>query len=395
MSESGWSALRRRWLPRYPRSCPDGPTRPRRLTPSRELLICGDQSELRKRHQRVVAALAEFDVATIATTHEFCLAMLDGLGVLADREPAARFVEQLSDLTREVAGDLYLRRYAISGLPPLGFEAALELAQSVVENPHARLVPTALSAEDYPEAAERHAFAAEVRAEVERRKRAGRLFTYDDMLLRLRDALADPVNGTAAGDRLRSRYRIVLVDEFQDTDPIQWEILRRAFHGHVTLILIGDPKQAIYAFRGADVFSYLDAVQEADSVRTLATNWRSDTALVRSVGKLIGGAALGDARIVVRPVTASQPEHRLRTQSGEPLCRVPAPGDRTCRRCRQRTSRCPAAAKDHRGSGSGHHHPARFRCHSGPQRAEPIRLTRPTLPSSSAPTSAAKAFVTG
>ena len=283
-----------------------------------KLLISGDQRELRKRHQRVVAALAEFDAATIATTHEFCLAMLDGLGVLADREPAARFVEQLGDLTREVAGDLYLRRYAISGVPPLGFDAALELAQSVVENPHARLVPAALSAEDYPEAAERHAFAAEVRAEVERRKRSGRLFTYDDMLIRLRDALADPVNGTAAGDRLRSRYRIVLVDEFQDTDPIQWEILRRAFHGHVTLILIGDPKQAIYAFRGADVFSYLDAVQEADSVRTLATNWRSDTALVRSVETLIGGAALGDSRIVVRSVRANQPEHRLRTQSGEP-----------------------------------------------------------------------------
>jgi exodeoxyribonuclease V beta subunit len=283
-----------------------------------KLLVCGDRSELRVRHQRVVAALTEFDAATIATTHEFCLAMLDGLGVLADREPTARFLEQLSELTREAAGDLYLRRYAISGAPPLGFDAALELAQSVVENPQARLVPKALSAEDYPEAAERHAFAAEVRAEVERRKRSGRLFTYDDMLTRLRDALADPVTGAAAADRLRSRYRIVLVDEFQDTDPIQWEILWRAFHGQVTLILIGDPKQAIYAFRGADVFSYLDAVQEADSVRTLATNWRSDTALVRSVEKLIGGAALGDTRIVVRSVRANQPEHRLRTPSGEP-----------------------------------------------------------------------------
>ena len=54
-----------------------------------------------------------------------------------------------------------------------------------------------------------------------------------------------------------SGYRVVLVDEFQDTDPIQWDILRRAFHGHGTLVVIGDPKQAIYAFRGADVNSYL------------------------------------------------------------------------------------------------------------------------------------------
>ena len=283
-----------------------------------QLLICGDSIELSKRHQRVAAALAEFDAATIATTHEFCLSMLDGLGVLADREPAARFVEQLSDLTREATGDLYLRRYATSGRPPLGFDAAVELAQAVVENPHARLVPASLNPADYPEAAEMHAFAAEVRAEVERRKRAGRLFTYDDMLIRLRNALADPVHGAAAADRLRNRYRIVLVDEFQDTDPIQWDILRRGFHGYVTLILIGDPKQAIYAFRGADVFSYLDAVQQADSVRTLATNWRSDAALVQSVEKLIGGAALGDSRIVVRSVRANQPGHRLLTRSGDP-----------------------------------------------------------------------------
>ena len=105
------------------------------------------------------------------------------------------------------------------------------------------------------------------------------------MLTRLRDALADPSTAPAAADRLRDRYRVVMVDEFQDTDPIQWDILRRAFHGHATLILIGDPKQAIYAFRGADVYSYLDAVGQADQVRTLGTNWRSDQALVDAPGR--------------------------------------------------------------------------------------------------------------
>ena len=58
---------------------------------------------------------------------------------------------------------------------------------------------------------------------------------------------------------LRSRYDVALVDEFQDTDLVQWDIMRRAFGvgDGSTLVLIGDPKQAIYAFRGADVFSYL------------------------------------------------------------------------------------------------------------------------------------------
>jgi exodeoxyribonuclease V beta subunit len=107
-----------------------------------------------------------------------------------------------------------------------------------------------------------------------------------------------------------------MVDEFQDTDPVQWEILRRAFHGHATLVLIGDPKQAIYAFRGADVFSYLDAREEAGTVRTLATNWRSDATVVQALDSLMGGAALGDERIVVRAVAAHHGERRLRAPDG-------------------------------------------------------------------------------
>ena len=59
-----------------------------------------------------------------------------------------------------------------------------------------------------------------------------------------------------------SRYDVALVDEFQDTDLVQWDIIRRVFgSGGSTLVLIGDPKQAIYAFRGADVFSYLGAAE--------------------------------------------------------------------------------------------------------------------------------------
>ena len=281
------------------------------------LLCTGPPAELRARHVRVARALAEFDAATIATTHEFCLQMLDGLGVLGDREPQAVFVEHLGDLVREVTSDVFLRRYATGGRAPFGsFEEALGVAQRAVGAVHARLVPAAGDPDEATDTAERVGFATEVRAEVERRKLAGRLFTYDDMLTRLRDALADPRWGEAAAGRLRARYRVVMVDEFQDTDPVQWDILRRAFHGHATLILIGDPKQAIYAFRGADVFSYLDAREEAGTVATLATNWRSDAALVDALGALTGGAALGDPRIVVRPVAAQHAERRMRGPDG-------------------------------------------------------------------------------
>jgi len=305
----------------------DVPSRP--LSELEVALCSADPEELACRRDRVARALAEFDAATIATTHEFCLEMLDGLGVLGDREPHATVVEHLTDLTREVTTDLYLQRYAASGSPPMTYDEALEVANQAVEAVHARLVPSGLRPDDPTGSGERVAFAAAVRQEVERRKRAANLFTYDDMLTRLRDALADPDHGPAAVDRLRRRYHIVMVDEFQDTDPIQWEILRRAFHDNrgsgggapsggtpgqsprASLILIGDPKQAIYAFRGADVFSYLDAVQQADHVRTLAVNRRSDQALVDALHMLTGDAALGDERITVRPVTAHNHQRRL------------------------------------------------------------------------------------
>ena len=279
------------------------------LDPLETLLTGTETDELHRRHRRITQALADFDSATIATTHEFCLQMLDGLGVLGDSEPQARFVEHLGDLTREVATDLFLQRYATSGTPPTSYPDALRLADQAVSAGHAVLAPEADPGSD---AAERVAYATAVRTEVEHRKRSGRLFTYDDMLTRLLEALADPDRGPAAARRLNGRYRVVMVDEFQDTDPIQWEILERAFHRASTLILIGDPKQAIYAFRGADVFSYLDAVGQADQVATLATNRRSDAALVAALDELMGAAALGDQQIVVRPVTAAHPERRLR-----------------------------------------------------------------------------------
>ncbi len=67
---------------------------------------------------------------------------------------------------------------------------------------------------------------------------------------------------------MRSYYRVALVDEFQDTDPVQWDIMRMAFgQGGATLVLIGDPKQAIYSFRGADVYAYLAAARQAGNRR--------------------------------------------------------------------------------------------------------------------------------
>lgn len=283
---------------------------PREEDAVHRLLTAGPPAELARRRARLRHALATFDAATIATTHQFCQQMLDGLGVAGDTDPDAMFVESIDDLLTEVVDDFYVRKYGdrAAGPPAFGRGAAMELARAAVLDGQARLTPA--DADASTTAGTRFRFATAVRAEVARRKGARRLYTYDDMLTRLDAALADPAGG--APQRLRARFRVVLVDEFQDTDPVQWSILRRAFHGHVTLVLIGDPKQAIYAFRGADVVAYLDATRAAGHHATLATNHRSDAPLLRALETVFHGAALGDERIVVHPVTARRQEARLR-----------------------------------------------------------------------------------
>ncbi|WP_205709381.1 UvrD-helicase domain-containing protein [Kineococcus siccus] len=271
-------------------------------------LARGSAEEVQERHARLSAALASFDAATVATVHQFCQQVLASLGTAADVDPTATLVESLSDVLEEVCDDLYVRFAAFAarqGATSLPFDraAALRIAKEAVGHPEARLEPSRRVAGS--EADLRVRFAAKVRAEVESRKQAGRVVSFDDLLGLLRDALAADVTGPAACERLRRRYSVVLVDEFQDTDEVQWEVLRRAFHGVRPLVLIGDPKQAIYRFRGADVRSYLDAARVAGTRATLSTNHRSDPLVLAGVQTLLRGAALGQEGIVVLPVAAA------------------------------------------------------------------------------------------
>ncbi len=268
---------------------------------------------------RLRAALSDFDAATIATIHEFAGSMLARLGLLSARCPDAALLADHSALIEAVTDDLFLSRYRdATATPPFTREAAGRIVRAAVGNRTAALVPDPA---ENPIAAERVEFAARARQEFERRMRAGDHYMYDDLIGQLVTALLDPVNGEATAARLRDTYRLVMVDEFQDTDPGQWQILRTAFHHHSDLYLIGDPKQAIYAFRGGDVQTYLAAAREADRRLTLSTNWRSDQPVVRGISSILGGTALGDPDITVGPVVAQHQGTRLLDPVG-----TPAPG---------------------------------------------------------------------
>ena len=130
-----------------------------------------------------------------------------------------------------------------------------------------------------------------VRQELPRRKDELKIQFFDDLLTRLHGALAG-TGGLGLATLLRRQYVAALIDEFQDTDPLQYDIFSRVFAGPENyLFLIGDPKQAIYGFRGADIFTYLKARQHSDQAYTLKENWRSEAGLVRSVNAVFSAAA--------------------------------------------------------------------------------------------------------
>jgi len=159
--------------------------------------------------------------------------------------------------------------------------------------------------------------------ELRRRKREQAVLTFDDLLLHVDDALHRPQGGEALAATIRNRWRVALVDEFQDTDPVQYRIFRRIWGAAGSaLFLVGDPKQAIYGFRGADVYAYLQAQQEVQDRWGLAVNHRSDPGLVQAVNTLFARVQApfvvpGIVFTPVAPADAARPAGmRVR---GEPL----------------------------------------------------------------------------
>ncbi len=116
------------------------------------------------------------------------------------------------------------------------------------------------------------------------RKRTANIRFFSDLLNDLYAALYG-ATGDGLAECLRGKFNAALIDEFQDTDPVQYDIFHRIYDRPDTpLFLIGDPKQAIYSFRGADIFAYMEASRCVDSEKrfTLTSNWRSTPALLRA-----------------------------------------------------------------------------------------------------------------
>ena len=112
---------------------------------------------------------------------------------------------------------------------------------------------------------------------------------FDDLLSRLYYAL-EQKGGEKLAHSLRLKFKAALIDEFQDTDPVQYAIFKEIFSKEKSsLFLIGDPKQAIYGFRGADIFTYIHASRDVNTRYTLLENWRADAPLITAINTIFSG----------------------------------------------------------------------------------------------------------
>ena len=166
--------------------------------------------------------------------------------------------------------------------------------------------------------AQRLDFLRMAREALSKRKQEAKQQSYDDLISRLAVAL-DGSSGNALANSVRKKFRVALIDESQDTDPLQWKIFRRIFaeSAEHRLYLIGDPKQAIYGFRGADVNTYLSAAETATEKFSLDTNWRSETALVNAVNTIFESA--GETTAFVEEQISFEPVRAAKNADAQPI----------------------------------------------------------------------------
>lgn len=191
-----------------------------------------------------------------------------------------------------------LSQSAWNRLTPSGMEAAIKGTSEIADHEAWRLLPdVAVLGEEINRcradilAHATHWVAQRFDQEKHQRAEMG----FNDLLERLDAALRGP-QGDKLADTIRKQFPVALIDEFQDTDPIQYRIFDRIYRladndEASCLLMIGDPKQAIYAFRGADIFTYLSAREAtADRSYTLGVNYRSAEPMVDAVNTLFAMA---------------------------------------------------------------------------------------------------------
>jgi exodeoxyribonuclease V beta subunit len=267
--------------------------------------LLGDAPAAADMARRLERAVAEFDTATIGTIHAICSRVLRLAGIMAadtgDEELRDRVLDEVVNdavVTEAIAGrhwdERRLREFVQLRMADPFLETTFDPAECPADGrSHLDRLP------DLVDACVQRA---------RERMRASPSFdellvrAYDEVTIRGEDSPAERKRKLAFLDTLREKFKLAIVDEAQDTNRLQWEFFHAIFPptGRQALIAVGDPKQAIYRFRGADVTAYIthaqDGVPPEDGEpprRTLSVNRRSDGPLLGGLNAVMAGAGFG------------------------------------------------------------------------------------------------------
>lgn len=248
-------------------------------------------------------ALSDFDAAAISTMHSFAAQLRTTLGISSAIDPDARLTTEVSSLAAQACADA-LAAASVGGVPAAELptlDQLVRVTKLAVGSPDMDLQPVRGTPNAQPEHVRLQELLVQSLVNLSERRVGSATMGFDDVLTQLRDALHRP-SSEAVLEALRNRFKVILIDEFQDTDAVQWDIFSTLFGGSAgngALVLVGDPKQAIYRFRGADIDVYLGAVEPSTGIRrfTLDTNWRSDGRVMAAQHRCFAGATFGNPAI--------------------------------------------------------------------------------------------------
>ncbi len=290
-------------------------------------------NDLEHRLKNLRNALTDFDSITISTIHSFATQAITAIGVTSKLDPPNGPTSEDTKLAESACTDAVVRA-AASGVDRTllpDSKALLKAVNVATNSPDTIIEPPELEGEPTAHTV----LASLVRTVVttlRMRRQASDSASFDDVLSGLREMVQSP-DGASAVALLRDRYRVVMIDEFQDTDPVQWGIFGTIFGDRevepqagrepTALVLVGDPKQAIYSFRGADISTYSGAVSEPGTRSVaLATNWRSDGQLVDALGTLFSGVSFGRGIDYLQVGACEKNTSRVALTDGEPVVPV-------------------------------------------------------------------------
>ena len=302
------------------------------------IVMVDSEEELKDRIELVRNAVTSLDGAMITTIHGFCQRTLSQIGVRNGGLALDNVGEGSSSRSAGIVRDVLLATLAndinyfgedLAESPEKVDQQIREVVRALVANsalPHPPLDEHVGIAANWVSVVE------SITEMQEQERHTNGETSFDDLILVLQKILTSHELGDEVRKQLAAQYSVIMIDEFQDTDSKQWEIFNSIYESpshenesssnQLALIMVGDPKQAIYRFRGADINAYLYATDDDRNLRrfSLSTNHRSDKRLIAATNVLLNGREFGHERISYVQVTSPDraPDGAL-TDGGAPL----------------------------------------------------------------------------